>query len=437
MTTPTASPPPWRDRILDRLPAWARTVRMRLTLTYSVALFGLSVAILAGVYLAVSSTITAEPLDPITVSRFEWKPNGKIAYKTGEEFQAADLDTVQAAVNYATLTNLRDYSMIALAIMFALSVVIGWWTAGRALRPVGSITRATQDITATDLSRRIGATGPHDELRTLADTIDGMLDRLSNAFSAERRLIEDVSHELRNPVTVIQANTEAVLADTWATHAQRADSAAIILRATRRMGRLLDDLLATARTRSDAFPDREVDIADVAASAVSEYRALAQQRNLHLAEHLHPGPMTHGDPDALTRATGNLLSNAVRLAPPGTIITIGVGSTDGWTWIAVADEGPGILAADRDRIFDRFHRADHPDDRLPDGTGLGLAIARQIAESHNGHLLLSEHGLTGSTFTLWLPDWTLDRATTRTDSPPAGDPLDTDRSPDPTTRRPT
>jgi HAMP domain-containing protein len=234
---------------LRGLPGWARTVRMRLALTYSATLFGITALILAGVYFALSQTIVAAPLDPVTVKRFEKKSDGSIAYKPGEQFQAADLDTVQHAVNFTALQTLRDYSAVALAVMFLLSVAVGWWVSGRALRPVEAITRTAQEIGATDLSRRIGATGPRDELRTLADTIDGMLDRLDRAFTAERRLIEDVSHELRNPVMVVQANVEAVLGNEQADREQRAEATAVVLGATSRMSRLLEDLLATARFR--------------------------------------------------------------------------------------------------------------------------------------------------------------------------------------------
>lgn len=230
--TMVAARPAWQSRLSGLLPSWARTVRMRLALTYSTVLFGLSALILGGIYVAVAATIPNEPLDSFTVSKFWWKPNGEIAYKPGEEFQAADLAAVQNAVNYTALTTLRDYSLIALACMFALSLLIGWWVAGRALKPIATITGITQDITATDLSRRIGASGPTDEMRTLADTIDGMLGRLDRAFAGERRLIEDVSHELRNPVTVVQANVEAVLADTDASPAQRSQAAAAVLGAT-------------------------------------------------------------------------------------------------------------------------------------------------------------------------------------------------------------
>ncbi|GGM29095.1 sensor histidine kinase [Promicromonospora citrea] len=408
-----------------RLPGWAATVRMRLAVTYSATLFGVTALILAGVYLALSSTVVAAPLDPVTVKRFEKKPDGSIAYKPGEQFQAADLDTVQHAVNYAALQTLRDYSAVALAVMFLLSVVIGWWVAGRALRPVEAITRTAQEIGATDLSRRIGATGPHDELRTLADTIDGMLDRLDRAFSAERRLIEDVSHELRNPVMVVQANVEAVLADDQADRAQRAEAAAVVLAATARMSRLLEDLLATARLRSEAFADQEVDLAALVSGVVRENRAVARQRGVALAERAHPGPVAYGDANALARAVGNLLSNAVRLAPSGSTVTVGVGSRQGWAWVAVADEGPGVPDEERDRIFDRFYRGTNG--AGTDGSGLGLAIARQVAESHDGHLRHTAHdaGERGSTFTIWLPDRTLDRAAGRDAVPPGGDPLTT------------
>src|SRR5690606_4100879 len=246
--------------------------------------------------------------------------------KPGEQFQAADLASVQKAVNYAALQTVRDFSVIALAIMFGLSLVIGWWVAGRALRPVERITTTAREITATDLSRRIAATGPPDELRTLADTTDDMLARRDNAFRAERTLVEDVSHELRNPVAVVQANVEAVLADDSSTPAERREAAAVVSRATARMTRLLEDLLATARKRSAAFVDRELDLAELARTVAGGYRPVADERSLGVELRVHDCPTVYGDPESLERAVSNLLSNAVRLAPAGSMITIGIGS---------------------------------------------------------------------------------------------------------------
>ncbi|MDB6427091.1 HAMP domain-containing sensor histidine kinase [Curtobacterium sp. 20TX0008] len=213
--------------------------------------------------------------------------------------------------------------------MFALSLGIGWWVAGRALRPVGAIIRAAEEITATDLSRRIAADGPPDELHRLADTIDGMLERLDGAFRAERMLVEDVSHELRNPVAVVQSNVEAVLADDFTEPSERHAAATVVLQSTRRMSRLLEDLLASARARSGAFTDRVVDIARLAEQTAEEYRSTAQDRRIVIRRRIAAGPVAFADPDALARAVGNVLSNAVRLAPAGSTITVGVGSVRG------------------------------------------------------------------------------------------------------------
>lgn len=416
----TGAPPPTHR--VERLPPWARTIRMRLALTYSAVLFGITALALSAVYIALRSSVRAEPLSPVTVKKFYKAADGTIVYRPGEQFQVADLETVQRAVNYTSLQMLQQYSVVALVVMFVLSLGIGWWVAGRALRPVGAITRTTQEITATDLSRRIDASGPPDELHRLADTIDGMLDRLDRAFRAERRFVEDVSHELRNPVAVVQSNVEAVLADDDAAPSERRASAAVVLQSTQRMSRLLEDLLATARTRSDAFTDRDVDVAELASATAAEYRTLAARRALTVRERISGGPVVFADPDALNRALGNLLSNAVRLAPPGSTITIGVGSIHGWAWVAVQDEGPGIAEAARSRVFDRFWR--EANDEAPrSGSGLGLAIARQIVESHEGRLRLESRGQDGSTFVIWLPERAVDGAPARSSKPPVGDPL--------------
>ncbi len=431
---------------MTRLPAALRTIRVRLALTYSALLFGISALAIGAILLALNATLPNEPLNPVTVKKFFRLSDGTLVYRPGEQVQVADVESVQKAVNFQTLQTVRDYSVVALIVMFVLSLAIGWWVARRALRPVSAITSTAREISATDLSRRVGAGGPPDELHELADTMDGMLDRLDGAFRAERMLVEDVSHELRNPVAVIQANVEAVLATEDATPDERREAAAVVLGATERMRRLLEDLLASARTRSAAFEEQEADLSRIAAEAVLEHRLLAEQRGLRLEERLPGGPPVFADPVALSRALGNLLSNAVRLAPAGTAITVATGSRGGWAWAAVRDEGPGIPEAERERVFERFHRLPAPaappaDGRPPEqsadgrsepaggavargrdrGSGLGLAIARQIAESHEGRLTVFPAGA-GSTFVLWLPDRAA-VAPDRRGAPPATDPL--------------
>lgn len=279
----------------------------------------------------------------------------------------------------------------------------------------------TRDITASDLSRRIGAAGPHDELRTLADTIDDMLARLEMSFGAQRALVDDVSHELRNPIAVVQANIDAVLSRDDVSAQERAHSASVVSRATQRMASLVDDLLATARTRSGAFVEREVDVSELTGQVLEEHRLLADGRGLRLVRRLAPGPRVIADAASLSRALGNILANAIRLSPGGAEITVATGSVEGWCWVAVRDEGPGIAEGDREKVFHRFGRTGVERDH--DGHGLGLAISRQVVESHEGHIaLFSEVGV-GSTFVVWLPHRAITRDGDRDRTPPSTDPL--------------
>ncbi|GAA1557224.1 hypothetical protein GCM10009789_08200 [Kribbella sancticallisti] len=412
-----------------RLPAWTQTIRFRLTLAYSAVLIALSALVLGGLYFALSAYLDPKPLNPVTVNKTYRDHSGEIQIKPNQTFQAADLASFESAVNYATLQRLRNYSATGIGALFLVSLGTGWWLSGRALRPVRQITATAQDISATDLSRRIALDGPKDELRNLADTVDDMLERLESAFVAQRQLVDDASHELRNPLAVIQANVDAVLAHDDTPPEDRTQATAIVSRAIQRMTRLVEDLLASARRSSPAFVDADVDLAGIAGEAAEEYALLASDRELRLVRRLAPGPIAAGDAQALRRAVDNLLSNAVRLARGGSELVLAVGSRSGWAWIAVRDEGPGIAHEDTDRVFDRFFRSGQ---RQPPATvastgqrraGLGLAIVRQIVESHGGTVALhSEVGI-GSTFILWLPERSLTNTTRRSPTPPTEDPL--------------
>ncbi|TDC83683.1 HAMP domain-containing sensor histidine kinase, partial [Actinomadura sp. 7K507] len=282
---------------------------------------------------------------------------------------------------------------------------------GELAAQVGKIARAAEEIQATDLSRRIRLSGPRDELRDLSDTIDSMLDRLDSAFHAQRRLIDDASHELRSPLAIIRANVDTVLSEPGAGAEDRRRAVQVVDRATTRMTRLVEDLLATARRSAPAFEDTDVDLGLAAGEAAEEFDTLAAARGLTIERRLPHGLQVIGDHDALRRAVANLVSNAVRLAPAGTAITVAAGRTGGrhgagqggWQWIAVKDAGPGIHAADQDRVFDRFWRGSETRRTRDRRTGLGLAIVRSIAEAHNGHVGLFSAPGVGSTFVLWFP----------------------------------
>ncbi|MEV4392466.1 HAMP domain-containing sensor histidine kinase [Nonomuraea sp. NPDC049607] len=370
------------------------TIRFRLTVLYSGLLFVLAALVLGGIYAAVSKTTEERPYS--TEYAKAYRGNQYVGKQ-----EVVFIEEVENEVNIRTLATLRDYSLATLAGLYLASLGIGWVLSGRVLRPVRSITRTTEEIQATDLTRRIRLGGSRDELKDLADTIDTMLDRLEEAFSAQRRLIDDASHELRSPLTIIRANVDAVLASPEASDEERARAVQIVDRATTRMTRLVEDLLASARRQATAFADTDLDLGRVAREACEEYAAPAAARGLTITRALDRDLEMTGDQDALRRAVANLLSNAVRLTPPGGRVRVGAGRSDGWLWVAVRDDGPGLGAAEQERVFDRFWRGEAS--RRDRHTGLGLAIVRQIVESHGGRVAVFSAPRQGATFVLWLP----------------------------------
>ena len=389
------NPPGW---LVDRLPEWARSIRFRYTLLYSAVLFGLAAVVVAAIYLVLVMSLRGEPVSPTYTKK--WCSNVSNDCVTINYFQAREFARF---VHSVTLTKLRNYSFGALGVLFVASLGVGWVVAGRVLRPIGRITAVARDIQATDLSRRIELPGPDDELKQLADTFDAMLARLDAAFAAQRQFVADASHELRNPLAIIRTNVDVALADPNADPEDLRQTIAVVKRASGRMARLVDDLLALARRQEPTLEHEPVDLGVAVAEASDDFVVPAAARNIVLDRAIAPDVVVTGDRDALKRAVANLLENAVRLAPEGSRIRLATGSEGDRAWIAVTDEGPGIAPEDQPHVFDRFWRADKGLSRADGGTGLGLAIVRQIAESHGGEVRLQSKVGVGSSFVIWLP----------------------------------
>jgi signal transduction histidine kinase len=405
------NPPGW---LVDRLPEWARSIRFRYTLLYSGVLFGLAAVVVAAIYLVLVMNLRNEPYT--TGYR-------KLICFAGECYKPVTFRELERVVNSRTLRELRNYSFGALGVLFVASLGVGWVVAGRVLRPIGRITAVARDIQATDLSRRIELPGPDDELKQLADTFDAMLARLDAAFAAQRQFIADASHELRNPLAIIRTNVDVALADPNADPDDLRHTIAVVKRASGRMARLVDDLLALARRQEPILEHEPVDLGVAVAEASDDFVVPAAARNIVLDRVTAPDVVVTGDRDALKRAVANLLENAVRLAPEGSRIRLATGSEGDRAWIAVTDEGPGIAPEDQPHVFDRFWRADKGRSRADGGTGLGLAIVRQIAESHGGEVRLQSKVGVGSSFVIWLP--VAPDPTPRLPTPPVTTPVTT------------
>ena len=379
-----------------------RSARLRLTVVYSVAVFGLAGLVLGGLYWGVARGL--KPVRETVPLVYKVTQQPGLPYKRLVVFSdTADIQgELQNAEKRATLHRLRRLTFEALGALFLASLAIGWVVGGRVLRPVDRITAAARRIQATNLSERIALEGPQDELKTLADTFDEMLGRLEASFTAQRQFVADASHELRNPLAVIQTNADVALWDEGVPESARTRIEAV-RRASERMRKLVDDLLALARLELAAAQRSEVDLAQLVHEVGDELDPLARAHGLVLEQDAESGVRVVADRDALKRALANLLDNAFRHSPPGAPVRITAARRNGSAVLSVADRGPGLTAEEQEHVFERFWRSDSARSRESGGVGLGLAIVRRIAESHGGAVAVSSEPGEGSTFEIRLP----------------------------------
>ena len=383
-----------------RLPSWMGSIRVRIALLYSTILFGLAVILVAVIYIGLAHSLADQPVTRSVREGFQL-PNGAVVVGPPQE-QIDEYLVIEKEANQRALNTLREFAFGSLLMLFIASIGVGWSVAGRVLRPIGRITDVARDIQATDLSRRINLNGPDDELKQLADTFDGMLGRIDDAFESQREFIHEASHELRNPLAVIRTNIDVTLADPDATPDDLRHTAEVVQKSTERMSRLVDDLLVYARKGSLSLERERVDAALVVAEAADEFTATAEAQRIRIACETEPDLWVDADRLALRQALANLLANALRVSPPDTTVRVSAGRKPGWIWLGVEDEGPGIASADQDRVFQRFYRGDATNGEAR-RSGLGLTIVRQIAEAHGGEVrLVSEPGH-GAAFAVWLP----------------------------------
>lgn len=403
--TPRAAPPgnpKAAEPATSRLPTLFQSVRFRLTLLYSLTLFGVASIMLGFIYWGLSNSLQNQIVANEMASQ-QRVPTFDIAQDQYELQRAFELQ-----VDARTLDTLRRYSIVGLGSIFFVSFGVGWFTAGRVLMPIGRITRVARDIQATDLSRRIGLLGPNDDIKQLADTFDDMLDRLQRAFDNQQRLIHDTSHELRNPLAVMRTNLDVTLSDPDADIEDYRHTTEVVRRSSERMSKLVDDLLAYARHEAAQRVEAPVDLSQLAIMLVEEFKGAAEQENLLLEVDVAPGLQVLGHKRSLEQAIANLLANAVRFAPLGTPITLSAGGDSGWVWLTVSDQGPGIAEQERERVFQRYVRLGDGEVGRPHlaggkGSGLGLAIVREIVQAHRGEVSVIDVPV-GATIAMWMPE---------------------------------
>jgi signal transduction histidine kinase len=302
-----------------------------------------------------------------------------------------------------SVDRLLRLSLLLTALGAAFTFVGGRLLAGRALRPVAMVTRTAAAVAhSRDFRGRVPPVSGHDELGGLAATFNEMLGSLEQAYRAQQRFVSDASHELRAPLTAIQANLELLEHQSHMSPSDHRQAVIEASRETRRLVGLVADLLALARADAGVPLRRErVELDRVALSALGDARHLARGQKLEVTS-LEP-VLVRGDPDRLKQVCLILLDNALKYTPLTGTITLAVRRRGKTAEVAVDDTGVGISPEDLPHVFDRFYRADPARTRDPGGTGLGLPIGRWIAEQHGGSLILSSQLGRGTQARLSLP----------------------------------
>jgi signal transduction histidine kinase len=393
------------------------SLRTRLTVLYG-ALFLLAGTVLLGVlYLLVRHSIDVEQRQPtdtrIAALRKQAAATGDvtITMPDGNEIAIDDLsarlEDDRERLADAALYSLLTQGGVAVVAVAGLAGAAGWLVAGSGLRPLGAITVAARRIAASagagqDLADRINLTGRNDEIRTLADSFDAMLDALDHAFDGQRRFTANASHELRTPLALERALIELEITKPTAAP-ETVQFGTALLAVNERHARLVDGLLTLTESQNRIGHPVPVDLDEVARHVIDSLRPIAVDKQVTISADLADA-CAYGDPVLLEQLTRNLVENAVRHNFPGGWAHVATRSENGDAVLQVANSGPHVAGFEVDGLFEPFRRrgagrGPHPDR----GSGLGLSIVKAITTTHAGHLTATPGEQDGLDITVKLP----------------------------------
>ena len=371
-----------------RWPCWPQKVRTRLALLYA-ALFLISgSALLALTYGLVAANLPAKPAS--SASRFDSNQLAKLSVAC--KLPHPDPGTVAACksafteggetVRQRALNSLLTFSLVGLGVMTVVSGGLGWYVSGRVVRPVRAITETARRASDQHLGERLALTGAQDELKELADTFDEMLERLDQAFAAQRRFVANASHELRTPLTVMRTAVDVALAKPNRTTQQLEDMAARVRRSIDQAENMIEALLVLAISDQGATSNELLDLSAVAEDALELAAPGITRLGLSVEADLAPAEAT-GDQQLIERMVWNLVDNAVRHNEPGGWIRISTGQCPGGAVLRIANSGAVVPSDAVPTLSEPFRRIR----KQPDGgAGLGLSIVRSVSIAHGAQL---------------------------------------------------
>ena len=366
-----------------RLPR--RTARLRLTLLFTGMFLGLGTALIVAIYvLSYNGDIIHTNARAVAVTPVPAAGTGPIAPGAALKLRQPLITGGEklGPVRAANLAKPLAGYWLLLVVTAIASALLGWFAAGRVLRPLRQMADTARTISAGSLGRRLALAGPDDEFKLLGDTLDDLLGRLETSFDAQRRFVANASHELRTPLTVERTLLQVALADPDASEASLRATLEEVLACGREHERLLESLLTLASSERGLNHREPVDLASVASQVLGTPRPDLRSQGLELETALEPATVA-GDRALIARLTANLVDNAVRYNRPGGRVVVRTGAVDDEAVVTVTNTGPQVAPEDTDRLFEPFQRLGGRAAAADGHHGLGLSIVRAIAAAHD------------------------------------------------------
>lgn len=374
------------------------SIRVKLTIIYFCI-----VMFITSVFIVTMNTLVVQqyrkpPHEIVEIVRQEHPEFFEEYSNTNGFIDPADLPRIIDEIRNEDLERIRNRAVMTLVIVAALSLAIGYFVSGRILSPLRKLNEATKQLNADTLSIHLQGVNAQDELGELVRNFNAMTKRLQESFTLQKQFIENASHELKTPLTIVQTNLEALKGEKGSldTHSQQYIER--VLHSTDFMSRLIDELLLLSLTQ-EQVKKKNIDGNQVVQAVAHQLRPIAEQASKQLLIETLPAPvMIHANEILLQRALMNCIENAIKYSRKKILLHVDI--QEEYVQYSISDDGEGIPPEHIDKVMERFYRIDSSRSRVSGGTGLGLAIVQYIMNMHGGTVSIKSVVGKGTTVTL-------------------------------------
>lgn len=372
------------------------SLKLKLTLWYSSFVLVFCIIFVIGANVLMTEQIKEAPAP---LPRFlQNKPRAEVIWK---ELTEEKKDLIQS-YREQDLQNFRRTSILTLIPLSLLSFGGGYIIADKSLSPLKKLNKQIAEINSINLNKQIEHEDNEDEISALIKNFNSMTARLHKSFEAQRQFVEDASHELKTPLAIIQANLDAATIDKKITTKEMQKLIETAQNSSKFMNELIEDLLLLSIVENK-LDKEETDLGGILSSAITSCKALAEEKDISIKYQNPQHIIYKANTILFQRAISNVLENAIKYSPPKSTVTIESKIENEKYKISISDEGEGIPATERKKIFERFYRVDKSRSRATGGSGLGLSIVKKIIEAHEGTIRIEANKPKGTKVIIALP----------------------------------